>query len=227
MKFGEIITWPFAKLMVWLYGLTGNYGVSLILFALVVNLIMVPFMGKSKKSMMRTSRLQPKIQELQRRHEGNPQALNKAMQDFYREEKVNPMSGCLWSLIPFPILIALYSVIRQPITRMMFAAKDVVTTLTDYFSGLGLDVAATGRAAAYQEIQLTNLAHQNWAQVQADLAGKVDGLMDIDFSFLGLNLGEQPYWRTILSGPYTWAAIGLFLIPFVSAALSWASRTSV
>ena len=223
MKFGEIITWPFAKLMVWLYGLTGNYGVSLILFALVVNLIMVPFMGKSKKSMMRTSRLQPKIQELQRRHEGNPQALNKAMQDFYREEKVNPMSGCLWSLIPFPILIALYSVIRQPITRMMFAAKDVVTTLTDYFSGLGLDVAATGRAAAYQEIQLTNLAHQNWAQVQADLAGKVDGLMDIDFSFLGLNLGEQPYWRTILSGPYTWAAIGLFLIPFVSAALSWLS----
>ena len=223
MSFGEIITWPFAKLMVWLYGLTGNYGFALILFALVVNLIMTPFMAKSKKSMMRTSRLQPRIQELQRKHEGNPQALNKAMQDFYREEGVNPMSGCLWSLIPFPILIALYSVIRQPITRMMFAGKELVTTLTDYFTGLGLDVAASGRAAAYQEIQLTNLAHQNWAQLQADLAGKVDGLLDIDFGFLGLNLGEQPNWRTIISGPYTWAAIGLFLIPFVSALLSWAS----
>ena len=64
MSFGEIITWPFAKLMVWLYGLTGSYGVALILFALVVNLVMTPFMAKSKKSMMRTSRLQPKIQEL-------------------------------------------------------------------------------------------------------------------------------------------------------------------
>ena len=223
MSFGEIITWPFAKLMVWLYDLTGGYGAALILFALVVNLVMTPFMAKSKKSMMRTSRLQPKIQELQRRHEGNQQALNKAMQDLYREEGVKPMSGCLWSLIPFPILIALYSVIRQPITRMMFAAKDVVTALTEYFAGLGYDVAATGRAAAYQEIQLTDLAHQNWEQVQTALAGKVDGLLNIDFSFLGLNLGEQPNWRTIFSGPYTWAAIGLFLIPFVSAALSWAS----
>ena len=223
MSFGEIITWPFAKLMVWLYGLTGNYGVALTLFALVVNLIMTPFMAKSKKSMMRSTRLQPKIQELQRRHEGNPQQLNKAMQDLYREEGVNPMSGCLWSLIPFPILIALYSVIRQPITRMMFLAKDVVTTLTDYFNGLGYEIAATGRSAAYTEIQLTNLAHQNWEQVQADLAGKVDGLLNIDFSFLGLNLGEQPTVSTLWQGPYTWAAIGLFLIPFISAALSWAS----
>ena len=223
MSFGEIITWPFAKLMVWLYGLTGSYGVALILFALVVNLVMTPFMAKSKKSMMRTSRLQPKIQELQRRHEGNPQALNKAMQDLYREENVKPMSGCLWSLIPFPILIALYSVIRQPITRMMFAGKDVVTTLTEYFSGLGYEVASTGRSAGYIEIQLTNLAHLNWEQVQADLAGKIDRLQNIDFSFLGLNLGEQPDWHTIFTGPYTWAAIGLFLIPFVSAALSWLS----
>ena len=223
MSFGEIITWPFAKLMVWLYGLTGSYGVALILFALVVNLVMTPFMAKSKKSMMRTSRLQPKIQELQRRHEGNPQALNKAMQDLYREENVKPMSGCLWSLIPFPILIALYSVIRQPITRMMFAGKDVVTTLTEYFSGLGYEVASTGRSAGYIEIQLTNLAHLNWEQVQTDLSGKIDGLQNIDFGFLGLNLGEQPDWHTIFTGPYTWAAIGLFLIPFVSAALSWLS----
>ena len=66
MSFGEIVTWPFAKLMVWFYNLTGNYGLALIFFALAVNLIMTPFMAKSKKSMMRSSRLQPKIQELHR-----------------------------------------------------------------------------------------------------------------------------------------------------------------
>ena len=102
MSFGEIVTWPFAKLMVWLYNLTGNYGLALTLFALAVNLIMTPFMAKSKKSMMRSSRLQPRIQELQRRHEGNPQKLNAEMQKLYQEEGINPMSGCLWSLIPFP-----------------------------------------------------------------------------------------------------------------------------
>ena len=221
MSFGEIITWPFAKLMVWLYGLTGNYGLSLILFALVVNLVLTPFMAKSKKSMMRSTRLQPRIQELQKRHEGNPQKLNEEMQKLYREEGVNPMSGCLWSLIPFPILIALYSVIRQPITRMMFASATVVDALKDYFAEAVSGLSA--RSQGYVEIVLTNLAHQNWDAVQKDLAGQVDGLMNINFSFLGLNLGDQPQVSTLWNGPYTWAAIGLFLIPFVSAGLSYLS----
>ena len=223
MSFGEIITWPFAKLMVWLYNLTGNYGLALTLFALAVNLIMTPFMAKSKKSMMRSSRLQPQIQELQRRHEGNPQKLNAEMQKLYQEEGVNPMSGCLWSLIPFPILIALYSVIRRPITRMMFAADSVVDTLKEYMTTMGWYAASGARADAYAEVKLANLAHQHWDAVSTDLAGKIDKLMDIDFNFLGINLGDQPTVSTLWQGPYTWAAIGLFLIPFVSAALSYFS----
>ena len=221
------ITKPFAWLMVKLYELTGNYGLAVILFALAVNLVLTPFMAKSKKSMMRSTRLQPRIQELQRRHEGNPQKLNQEMQNLYREEGVNPMSGCLWSLIPFPILIALYSVIRQPITRMMFAAQDVVTTLQDYFVAKGLYTIPT-KADAYVEIKLANLAHEHWDAVTTDLAGKIDGLLDVDFGFLGLNLGSQPQWNFFVSTDWSdvsvWLpALGLFLIPFISAALSWLS----
>ena len=221
------ITKPFAWLMVKLYELTGNYGVAVILFALAVNLVLTPFMAKSKKSMMRSTRLQPRIQELQRRHEGNPQKLNQEMQNLYREEGVNPMSGCLWSLIPFPILIALYSVIRQPITRMMFAAQDVVTTLQDYFVANGL-YTVPAKADAYVEIKLANLAHEHWDAVTADLAGKIDGLLNVDFGFLGLNLGSQPRWNFFISTDWSdisvWLpALGLFLIPFISAALSWLS----
>lgn len=221
------ITKPFAWLMVKLYELTGNYGVAVILFALAVNLVLTPFMAKSKKSMMRSTRLQPRIQELQKRHEGNPQKLNQEMQNLYREEGVNPMSGCLWSLIPFPILIALYSVIRQPITRMMFAAQDVVTTLQDYFVANGL-YTVPAKADAYVEIKLANLAHENWEAVTADLAGKIDGLLDVDFGFLGLNLGSKPQWNFFVSTDWSdvsiWLpALGLFLIPFISAGLSWLS----
>lgn len=221
------ITKPFAWLMVKLYELTGNYGIAVILFALAVNLVLTPFMAKSKKSMMRSTRLQPRIQELQKRHEGNPQKLNQEMQNLYREEGVNPMSGCLWSLIPFPILIALYSVIRQPITRMMFAAQDVVTTLQDYFVANGL-YTVPAKADAYVEIKLANLAHEHWDAVTADLAGKIDGLLNVDFGFLGLNLGAQPRWNFFVSTDWSdvsvWLpALGLFLIPFISAALSWLS----
>ena len=224
----KTITKPFAWLMIWLYKVTGSYGLAVIFFALAVNLILTPFMAKSKKSMMRSTRLQPKIQELQRRHEGNQQKLNAEMQKLYREEGVNPMSGCLWSLIPFPILIALYSVIRQPITRMMFCAEDFVTILQDFFVEKGL-YEIPARANAYLEIQLTKLAHDNWDVVQSGLAGKIDpNFMDIDFSFLGLNMGDQPRWNFFMdtdwSNSSVWLpALGLFLIPFISAFLSWLS----
>ena len=189
---------------------------------------MTPFMAKSKKSMMRTSRLQPKIQELQKRHEGNQQKLNAEMQKLYQEEGINPMSGCLWSLIPFPILIALYSVIRRPITRMMFAADSVVDALKEFMIAQGWYADAGSRAEAYIEIKLANLAHQHWDEVTSNLAGKIDGLIDLDFSFLGLNLGDQPEWNffthTDWSDPHVWGpALGLFLIPFISAGLSWLS----
>ena len=219
----EIFSWPLIKF----YELTGNYGVSIILFAFMVNLIMTPFMAKSKKSMMHSTRLQPKIQELQRRHEGNPQKLNQEMQKLYKEEGVNPMSGCLWSLIPFPILIALYSVIRQPLTRMMFVADEVVTTLQDYFVAQGWYTVPV-KTDAYFEIKLADIAHQHWDEIQTALAGKIDGLMNIDFSFLGLNMGQQPEWNFFMHTDWSdsgvWLpALGLFMIPLISAFLSWGS----
>ncbi len=221
------ITKPFGWLIVWLYEFTGNYGLAVILFALTVNLVLTPFMAKSKKAMMRTSRLQPEMEEIQRRHEGNPQKLNQEMQKLYQEAGANPMSGCLWSLIPFPILIALYSVIRQPLTRMMFVAQDFVTRLQDFFVGQGW-YTVPERASAYVEIQLTNIAHNHWAELQAGLDNIDPRLLDVDFSFLGLNLGEQPRWNFFMhtdwSDPSVWLpALGLFLIPFISALLSWLS----
>ena len=219
MSFGEIVTWPFAKVMVFFYGLTHSYGLSLFLFSLLVNLVLMPFMAKSKKSMMRTTRLQPRIQEIQRRHEGNQQKLNAEMQKLYQEEGVNPLSGCLWSLLPLFLLFPLYSIIRLPISRMMLADITVVDKLSEIFAA---EVESLGsRAAGYKEIILTNLAHANWSSIPQEL--KDAGLMDIDLNFLGVPLGDTPNWRTLFTGPWTWAAIGLFLIPFISAGLSWLS----
>lgn len=219
----KIFAWPLVKF----YELTGSYGLAVVFFALLVNLLMTPFMAKSKKSMMRSTRLQPRIQELQKRHEGNPQKLNAEMQKLYSEEGVNPMSGCLWSLIPFPILIALYSVIRRPLTRMMFVTQEVVDTLQNFFVEQGWYIIPE-KADAYVEIKLAEIAHTHWDEVQTALAGKIDGLMNIDFTFLGVNLGQQPEWNffshTDWSDPSVWApALGLFLIPFISAGLSWLS----
>ena len=226
------ITKPFAWLMLRLYDWTGNYGLSIILFALAVNLILLPFMAKSKKSTMRTTRLQPMIQELQTRHAGNQQKLNEEMQKLYREEGINPMSGCLWSLIPFPILIALYSVIRQPLTRMMFIAEEAAAALQDFFINKGWYVVPA-KADAYYEIKLAGIVHEHWSELQEAIAageGVLSGvdltrLKDIDFGFWGMDLGSVPnwkFWTFDFSSSKIWLpALGLFLIPVISTLLSW------
>ena len=228
------ITKPFAWLMVQLYKLTGNYGWAVILFALAVNLILLPFMAKSKKSTMKTTRLQPRMQELQKRYGQDPnnqQKYQQEMQKLYKEEGINPMSGCIWSLIPFPILIALYSVIRQPLARMMFVSDDVITAITNFVTEAGWYTASTGTASAYGEIQIVKIMHEHWSDVIASLQSSgldISKLIDIDFSFIGLNLGDQPKWNFFMNTDWSdvsvWLpALGLFLIPFVSAFLSWAS----
>lgn len=218
---------PFAWLLLAFYGWTGNYGLSIILFALVVNLILMPFMAKSKRSMMRTARIQPKIQELQRRHEGNQQKLNEEMSRLYREEHINPMSGCLWSLIPFPILIGLYSVIRQPLMKMLYLTADQVATLQNYMVNMGWYTVP--KANTYAEIGLLQQVHNHWSAVMSsNIAGQLTGLRDIDFSFIGLNLGSMPdfkFFTTVdWSSVSSWLpGLGLFIIPLIAAFLSWLS----
>ena len=105
---GYWICYPFAALVRLFYSLTGSYGISLILFTLVIKLILLPFQMKSKKSMVRMSRMSGKMQEIQKRYANNKEKMNEEMQKLYAEQGGNPMSGCLWSFLPMPILIAMY-----------------------------------------------------------------------------------------------------------------------
>ena len=77
------------------------------------------------------SRVSGQMQELQKRYAKNQAKLQEEMQKLYEEEGVNPMSGCLWSFLPLPILMALYSIIRQPITHFMMLSKDVLQTVAE------------------------------------------------------------------------------------------------
>jgi len=216
----SIITVPFSWLLLRLYDLTGNYGLAVILFALVVKIILLPFQMKSKRSMMRTTRLQPRLKELEKRHEGNKAKYQEEVAKLYKEEKINPMSGCLWSLIPFPILIALYSVIRQPLTRMMGLAAETVTLIQEKLVELGV-YTIPERANAYHEIDIAQLIHKNYEAIRSI----VPNVLDINYRFLGLDLGTRPQWNFFLKADWSnvseWLpALGLFLIPFISGGLS-------
>ena len=124
-QLSDIITVPFGYLLSFLYQLTGNYGVAMILFAVLVQVVLMPINAKSKKSMMKMSRLTPRVQEIQSRYANDPQKQNELIQKLYRDEGASMGGGCLWSLIPLLILWPLLAVVRQPITYILMESADV------------------------------------------------------------------------------------------------------
>ena len=221
---GYYICVPFAWLVRLFYDLTNSYGVALILFTLVIKLIMLPFQMKSKKSMMRMSRVSGQMQDLQKRYAKNQAKFQEEMQKLYEEEGVNPMSGCLWSFLPLPILMALYSIIRQPITHFMMLSKDVLQTVVQSVADTGVDLTnivmmdkVTGapalkdglyQMAAYGQINLVKA-------VQEMGLSTPDGWFNVNYKFLGLDLTATP-WEYIKSFTFTWAVIGVILIPILA-----------
>ena len=96
-----------------LYDLVGNYGIAIILLTVLVKLILLPLTIKQTRSMLAMQRIQPEIKKLQEKYKGDKEKLSQEMMKFYKENKVNPLSGCLPLLMQMPIFIALYTVLRK------------------------------------------------------------------------------------------------------------------
>ena len=222
----DAIATPFGWLMMRLYELTDNFGLAIILFAIVVALVLLPFMAKSKKSMMRMSRLQPRMMELQKKHEGNPQKLNEEMARLYRENKVSPLGGCLWSLLPLFIMIALYRAVVKPLTIMMGIPDEMLQqggAIYEQLQNLGYSMSnyTTSTNTFYEQIYQAKFITENWSAFQ----GISDNLVQMNFNFLGLDLSVTPdwhFWAFDLSGG-SWPVIGLFVMPLISTGLSYLS----
>ena len=213
-QLGYYICMPFAWLTRLFYNLTGSYGIALILFTLLVKLVLLPFQLKSKKSMLRMNRMQGKVNEIKTRYANNKERQQQEMADLYAREGINPMSGCLWSFLPLPIMIALYNIIRFPLHYLMTLSKETIAEITTMATGMGFVSAAGTNKAAFDEINLAKFVHDNWSAFE----GKFEGLIDLDYSFLGMDLstvaGDK--FGEILTGG--WPVIGLMLLPILATA---------
>lgn len=116
----EWITRPLAKFVFiptfsLLGSLIGNYGLVIIIFALLIKLILFPLTRSSYKSMARMRELQPKMQEIKEKYADNPQKQQEATMKLYKTSGVNPLGGCLPMVLQYPIIIALWQFLQQSI----------------------------------------------------------------------------------------------------------------
>ena len=214
---GDIITVPFGYLLSFLYDVTANYGVALIIFAVLVRFILLPATAKGKKSTMKMSRLTPQVQAIQKKYANDQQKQSEALQALYKEEGVSMGGGCLWSLLPLLVLFPLYSVVREPITYMLHESKETAAAIVE-----AIKVAAGGAFGGnvgFEQMTAASLIAQYASEIRAALPEiSQETLQGVNFSFLGINLGAVPQWKFWQSGwTWNWATIGAALLPVISA----------
>jgi len=132
LDLGWSIIKPFSKAVTWMmiqfHKVIPNYGLVVIIFALIVKVVFSPLSYISMKSMRRMQEIQPLINDLKEKYKKDPQRMNQEVMKLYRTHKINPLSGCLPLLPQAPIFIALFTVFR---TTIEFRGAPFMLWITD------------------------------------------------------------------------------------------------
>ena len=220
--FGILIVRPFGLLLQWLYSIVQNYGLAVILFALLVKLVCIPLTIKSKKSMLAMSAMNAELQQLQKKYANNRVKLNEEMQKLYEKHGVSPMSGCLPNLIPLPIMMGLYYAVQQPLQYIVGLSRETVIALAQM---IGLDQLAganyTVQILIAEKLNAFVDGSGHFSDAVTNCLQSGETIFPLDFHFFGLTAFLSSYIMQKMQGTQNSAAAGQmkmlnFMMPLMS-----------
>ncbi len=213
----DFILVPFGYVIRFFYSLTDNYLFAILLFAFVMEILLIPLAIKQQKNQIKQAKLQPKVMAIRKKYAGRTdQATQQKMQqetmEMYQRENFNPASGCGTLLIQLPIIMCLYSVITQPLRYISNIPAAQITALRDFITGTsesgGLGVALNARNV---EIDLINYIRNNMSLMDqfVEKAPSLESAILPNFTVMGLDLSQTPM-PTL--NPFNW----LVFIPIIT-----------
>ena len=208
---GDLIRVPFGYLLDWLYQFAGNYGLALILFSLIVKIVLLPMNAKSKKSMLKMSRVAPLAKALEAKYADDKAKYQQELMQLYKEEGVSTTGGCLWSFIPLLILLPLYNVIREPLTYLMHIPAEYASQIVEI---IGDHVTLAGNQYYHQLFAAQYIGQYSQEILAAIPELTAEMIQPIDFTFLGINLASIPTWKVWTAT--SWSAIGGAVLALIS-----------
>ena len=164
----------FGYLLNWLYELCGNYGLAIIIFSVILRIVLIPITIKQQKSMKKSSEMQEKMKELQKKYKNDPEKLNQETMELYKKEKTSPFSGCLSSILQIIIILSVFWLVSRPLTYMKKVDSEIIN---NYANEIKEDA---GGNTAYSEIAIINRKSAE------------DPAVYINMNFLGLDLSKVP-----------------------------------
>ena len=163
-----------------IYEMIQNYGLAIILFSVLLKIILLPFSIKQQKTMKKTAELQVKLKKIQEKYKNDQMKLNQEIMDLYKKENMSPLSGCLPSIIQIILLLAMFGLVRNPLTYMK---KIDTATIENYKNEIIQEVGENSISKSYPEISIVKYVNEN--KEKSDIAY-------INMEFLGLDLSSIP-----------------------------------
>lgn len=239
----DIVNVPLGLILQGIYWVLGNYGWSIIVFAILAKALLLPSSIKGQKNQIRMQAIQPKMKRLAEKYHNdsrNPK-YQEELQALYASEGYNPMSGCLPQLIQLPLIFGLWNVIRQPLTYICnFSDNNLYQSVKTMVESASTDGAVVklrelfaqhitdGKLATYSDKVQQALDYNEIYIADAINSNRnaIDGLNEaiqqknvIGTEFLGINLGETAsahgIWSWFILIPII-AALSSFLVSYIS-----------
>ena len=216
----DIITKPIAWVLKWISKLVGgNYFFAILIFAVLVELVLLPLAISQQKKSIKQARLRPKEMAIRKKYSGRTDRptqmkMNEEIQELYQREGYNPMGGCLPLLIQMPILIALFQVVNDPLTYLVGLSPEAISQVRMI---VGPDVYST--TGTMELLNYLNDAPAAFANVVGFVPGvtyvpnlNVFGILDLSKTPWGCLTG----WKTELVTVTGWITVLIPVFTFVS-----------
>ena len=157
-------------LLNFIYNLVNNYGLSIIIFTILVKIIILPISIKQQKTMKKSAKIQSELKAIQEKYKNDQERANKEMMSLYKKNNMSPFSGCLSSIIQIILLLSVFYLVRSPLTYMKKVDLELVDKYKDELS----------TSSNYPEVQVIKEK------------GQEDSRVYLNMNFLGLDLSNVP-----------------------------------
>lgn len=159
----------FGYVLNFLYEFVNSYGISIMIFSVLLRLILLPITIKQQSTMKKSAAMQEKVKQIQFKYKNDPQKLNEETMKLYKEEKFSPFSGCLSGILQIIIILAVFWLVSQPLTYMKRVNNDenLKNIVENYKTEI--EQANDGNRVNYIEISVIDKIEEEYKQVLKDI----------------------------------------------------------
>ena len=200
----------FGYLLNFIYNIIGNYGWAIIIFTIVIKLLMLPLAIKQQKTLKKNTKIQAKMKEIQYKYKNDPERLNQATMQLYKDENVSPFGGCLSPIIQLVLILSIFYLVRSPLTHMKKVDSEVINKYNTIMQEEQLTSASN-----YPEIDIIRETETLKTIENEKINIEEIEQMEINTEFLGLDLSQIPSQN---KGDWK-----VFIIPVLYVLISFAS----